>query len=87
MVLALATERRRALPPKCRASVLMKKYRLYVVTAEENISSTFERHFPDDREALTQAERLRAEQHAVEVWNDDRLVGRIGGAFDFGHPR
>lgn len=62
-------------------------YRLYVVTAEENISRAVEHDFGDDTEALALAARLCERQHAVEVWNGERLVGRVGGDFDFGHPR
>ncbi len=62
----------------------MKHYRLYVVTAGEDISQTLERDYPNDHEALAQAARLRAQEHAVEVWTGERLVARLGGDFDFG---
>lgn len=65
----------------------MKNYRLYVVTAEENIFHAVEHEFSNDSEALAQAEQLRMRQHAVEVWTGERLVGRVGGDFDFGARR
>lgn len=62
----------------------MKSYRLYVVTAQEDISAAFENEYQNDQEAMARAARLQEERHAVEVWNGERLVGRVGGAFDFG---
>ncbi|MDO8410034.1 MAG: hypothetical protein Q7S93_08230 [Phenylobacterium sp.] len=62
----------------------MQHYRLYIVTAAEDISRTVEDDYPNDLAALAQAARLQTEEHAVEVWTGERLVARLGGAFDFG---
>ncbi|MDP2212936.1 hypothetical protein [Phenylobacterium sp.] len=62
----------------------MRHYRLYLVTPDENISEAVESDYPSDLEALAQAERLCGAEHAVEVWTDERLVGRLGEAFNFG---
>ena len=39
----------------------MQHYRLYVVTAGEDISQTLEREYPNDHEAMAQAARPRAQ--------------------------
>lgn len=62
----------------------MQHYRLYVVTREERIAEAVEVECRDDRHALAEAERLGGAEHAVEVWTDERLVGRLGEAFNFG---
>lgn len=62
----------------------MQRYRLYVVTAGEDISRSLEHDYPNDHEALAQAARLRTDDHAVEVWTGERLVARLGEDFDFG---
>lgn len=64
----------------------MRSYRLYVVTPQENISAAFEKEYRNDQEALARAACLQQERHAVEVWSGERLVGRVGSAFDFGRP-
>ncbi len=64
----------------------MKSYRLYVVTPQEDISAAFEKEYQSDQEAMARAACLQQERHAVEVWSGERLVGRLGGAFDFGRP-
>jgi len=62
----------------------MNSYRLYIVTPQENIFHAVEHEYQNDQEALAQAARLHKAPDAVEVWSGERLVGRIGGPFDFG---
>lgn len=62
----------------------MQHYRVYVVTPEENISEAVEVDCRDDRQALDEAARLGGADRAVEVWTGERLVGRLGEAFNFG---
>ncbi|MDP1875294.1 hypothetical protein [Phenylobacterium sp.] len=62
----------------------MQHYRVYIVTPEENISEAVEVDYRDDRHALAEAARLGDARHAVEVWTGERLVGRLGEAFNFG---
>ena len=66
--------------------VTMQHYRVYVVTPQEQISEAVEVDYRDDRHALAEAQRLSEAEHAVEVWTGDRLVGRLGEAFNFGSP-
>lgn len=62
----------------------MQHYRLYVVTPEENVVEAVEIAYCDDLQALAEAQRLGQQEHAVEVWTGERLVGRLGEAFNFG---
>ncbi len=59
----------------------MNSYRLYVLSPQERISNACEAQFPDDQAALAQADELRKDAYAVEVWKGERLIGRLGGEF------
>ncbi len=59
----------------------MTEYRIYVLTPQERIDETRQGCFPDDAAALAQAEALRRDGYAAEVWAGERLVGRVGGEF------
>jgi len=62
----------------------MTRYRLYVLNRHDAIAEAIEDQFEDDRRALAQAEAVRHNNFAVEVWSGPRLVGRIGGAYSVG---
>ncbi len=59
----------------------MSAYRIYVLNGEEHVAIETEAEFPDDIQALEHAEEVRADQYAAEVWDGDRLVGRLGAEF------
>ena len=59
----------------------MKAYRLYVLNPHEHVFEALEGQYADDFAALEDAEAMRADRFAVEVWNGERLVGRVGGEF------
>jgi len=59
----------------------MSQYRIYVLNAQDCVAAALERLFRTDREALEKAEDLSAGQYAAEVWQGERLVARLGGAF------
>jgi hypothetical protein len=60
----------------------MNSYRLYVLSPQERVADAREAQFPDDNTALAQADALRQDNYAVEVWVGERLVGRVGGEFN-----
>jgi hypothetical protein len=57
----------------------MTNYRIYVLDQRDRIAAKIEDLFATDAEALNRAETARAQQYAAEVWNGERLVGRLGG--------
>lgn len=59
----------------------MNSYRLYVLSPQERVADAREVQLPDDNTALAQADALRQDNYAVEVWVGERLVGRVGGEF------
>ncbi len=59
----------------------MSRYRIYILTTQERIARSLETDFADDAAALRGAEDARAGQHAAEVWDGERLVGRLGCEF------
>lgn len=59
----------------------MNSYRIYLLNAQERIAAASESVHADDTAALSQAEGLRGDHHAAEVWEGSRLVGRVGGEF------
>ena len=54
-----------------------RTYRLYHLTREGDIRGAVSRTFSDDAEALRHADRLLENHPAVEIWQTDRLVGRV----------
>jgi hypothetical protein len=54
-----------------------RTYRLYHLTGAGVICGAINRSFDDDAEALEHADRLLANHPAVEIWQTDRLVGRV----------
>lgn len=59
----------------------MNSYRLYALSPQERIADAREAQFPSDDAALAQADEMRNDHYAVEVWTGERLVGRVGGEF------
>jgi hypothetical protein len=56
-------------------------YRIYVLNAQDRIARSIEALFPTDRAALAGARNAQADFYAAEVWDGERLVGRLGGEF------
>ena len=52
-------------------------YRIYDLDHRGAIIGASNRAFADDAEALAYADWLLASRPAVEVWQTDRLVGRL----------
>ena len=52
-------------------------YRFYDLDQRGTIVGACNRPFADDAEALAYADWLLASRPAVEVWQTDRLVGRL----------
>jgi hypothetical protein len=52
-------------------------YRIYSVSERDVITGAFDRKFSDDQDALDQAMRYLAVHPIVEIWQIDRLVGRL----------
>lgn len=59
----------------------MSLYRLYILTRQDRVSDERQRVYDDDKAALADGARLRRSAYAVEVWEGERLVGRLGGEF------
>lgn len=60
----------------------MNSYRLYVLGPQERVWDTRELQFCSDEAALAQADALRQDNYAVEVWTGERLVARLGAEFN-----
>jgi len=54
-----------------------RTYRLYPLTGAGMICGAVSRSFVDDDEALEHADRLLETHPAVEIWQTDRMVGRV----------
>jgi len=54
-----------------------RTYRLYEVGADGRIRGALSRSFADDAEALAEAGHLLTDVSAVEIWQTDRMVGRL----------
>jgi hypothetical protein len=52
-------------------------YRIYSVSERDVITGAFDRDFSDDTHAVDQARRYLAAHPVVEVWQVDRMVGRL----------
>ena len=52
-------------------------YRIYDLDQRGSIVGACNRSFADDAEALAHADGLLTNRPAVEVWQTDRLVGRL----------
>ena len=52
-------------------------YRFYDLDHRGSITGASNRSFADDAEALAHADQLLAQRPGVEVWQTDRLVGRL----------
>ncbi|RAK51484.1 hypothetical protein [Phenylobacterium deserti] len=63
---------------------MMNQYRIYVLNRQDRIADALEEDLPNDRRALERAEALSAGQYAAEVWDGERLVGRLGGELRLG---
>ena len=55
----------------------MQYYRLYNLSAANAIKGALSQEFASDRQALDHASALLEDYPAVEVWQTDRLVGRL----------
>ena len=54
-----------------------RTYRFYDIDHRGAIIGASNRFFADDREALAHADQLLSSRPAIEVWQTDRLVGRL----------
>ena len=54
-----------------------RTYRLYHLCSDGRIRGAVNRSFTDDAEAIAHAGSLLVSHPAVEVWQTDRLVGRV----------
>ncbi len=52
-------------------------YRLYHLGRDGDIRGAVNRSFQDDAEAFRHADHLLENHPAVEIWQTDRLVGRV----------
>ena len=52
-------------------------YRFYNLDHRGSIRGARNVAFADDREALSHADRLLENELAIEVWQTDRLIGRV----------
>ena len=52
-------------------------YRIYDIDHQGSIKGAMNRPFLNDLEALEHANRLLENYPAIEVWQTDRLVGRV----------
>jgi len=59
-------------------------YRIYVLNPQDRIADQIEGPFETDRAALERAEDAMTGGYAAEVWQGDRLVGRLGGQLELG---
>jgi hypothetical protein len=55
----------------------MQYYRLYNLSMDGAIQGAMSRSFDSDEQAIRHAEALLALHPGVEVWQTDRLVGRV----------
>lgn len=62
----------------------MISYRIYVLNLQDRIADQIEAAFETDRAALDRAADAMDGLYAAEVWQGDRLVGRLGGQLDLG---
>lgn len=62
----------------------MISYRIYVLNPQDRIADQIEAAFETDRAALERAEVAMSGLYAAEVWQGDRLVGRLGGQLELG---
>lgn len=60
----------------------MISYRIYVLNLQDRIADQIEGAFETDDAALERAEDAMSGRYAAEVWQGDRLVGRLGGALE-----
>jgi hypothetical protein len=61
--------------------VIERYYRFYDLDHRGSIVGASNRPFADDAEAMAHADRLLNNRPAVEVWQTDRLVGRLEQSF------
>lgn len=54
-----------------------RTYRLYHLGRNGDICGAVSRSFKNDAEAIRHADRLLQSHPAVEIWQTDRLVGRL----------
>lgn len=59
----------------------MTAYRIYMLDGDEHVRRMVEQDAQDDARALRDALSLRDEDAAVEVWQAERLVARLGREF------
>ena len=56
-------------------------YRIYVLNRDEQVAAELEAQFANDNAALETAEDAYAGHYAAEVYEGERLVGRLGEPF------
>ena len=66
--------------------MMESSYRLYMIREDGGICGAANRNFAGDREAVDHARTFLALHPAVEVWQTDRMVGRVSRPGSFGEP-
>jgi hypothetical protein len=61
-------------------------YRIFILNPADRGCMELREQFADDHEAVSHAAALLADAHAAEIWHGERLVARLGEAFQLG-PR
>jgi hypothetical protein len=56
---------------------MARSYRLYHVSPQGEIARATACEFPNDRDALIYAAVLAEAGHVIELWQTDRIVGRV----------
>ena len=62
----------------------MVAYRIFVLTEKDRIASEIQAACASDHDALARAEATLEGRYAAEVWQGERLVGRLGGELELG---
>lgn len=57
-------------------------YRIYVLNPQDRIADQIEAEFETDGAAMERAADAMDGLYAAEVWQGDRLVGRLGGQLE-----
>jgi hypothetical protein len=73
----MAVARIQTVPPEERSLSSDCYYRIYDLDHRGAIVGASNRPFADDAEAMAHAGQLLAHRPGVEVWQTDRLVGRL----------
>ncbi len=61
---------------------MARAYRIYLLGADDHIKIAHVLDCATDEEALVLAARELADEHALEIWDRNRFIGRLGKPFD-----